>query len=212
MHPMRLRITPIVLQILAVLLLLSALDSPGIAQPAPRLPDVSIGRDDAPVTVIEYSSLGCSHCAAFHAEVLPELKARYVDTGKVRWVTRDYPLGQLPLAGAVAARCAGPTGYLALMDIMFRTQERWMVAADPVGELEKLLRQTGIGKARFDACLADRNLIDGIMAHAQELQKAKLVTATPTFMVNGERIVGMTPVGEFAAAIDRHLKTAAPRP
>jgi protein-disulfide isomerase len=195
-----------------IVVFLVALASPAAAQPAPSLPEAAIGRADAPVTVIEYSSLGCSHCAAFHAEVLPQLKTRYVDTGKVRWVARDFPLGQLQLAGAVAARCAGPQGYLSLMDVMFRTQERWMTSADPVGELEKLLRQTGIGKARFDACLQDRALIDGIMAHAQEVQTSKLVSATPTFVVNGERIVGMTPVEDFAAVIDRHLKSAPKKP
>jgi protein-disulfide isomerase len=189
---------------------LVALAAPGAAQPVPSLPEAAVGRDDAPVTVVEYSSLGCSHCAAFHAEVLPQLKTRYVDTGKVRWVARDFPLGQLQLAGAVAARCAGPQGYLSLMEVLFRTQERWMTSADPIGELEKMMRQTGVGKARFDACLQDRALIEGIMAHAQEVQKSKLVTATPTFVVNGERIVGMTAVEDFAAIIDRHLKSAPP--
>lgn len=189
-----------------------AVASPVAAQPAPTLPEAVIGRADAPVTVIEYSSLGCSHCATFHAEVLPQLKTRYIDTGKVRWVVRDFPLGQLQLAGAVAARCAGPAGYLPLIDVMFRTQERWMTSADPVGELEKMVRQTGIGKARFDACLQDRTLIDGVMAHAQEVQKSKLVSATPTFVVNGERVVGMTPVEEFSAVIERHLKSAPRKP
>jgi protein-disulfide isomerase len=202
-----LRPMPTALRFAAFLALIMAVVSPCAAQPAPLLPDVPAGRDDAPVTVIEYSSLGCSHCATFHAEVLPKLKARYVETGKVRWITRDFPIGQLPLAGAVAARCAGPGAYLALVDLLFRAQERWMTDSDPIGELEKLVRQAGIGKARFDACLADRTLIDGIMAHAQEVQKSKLVTATPTFIVNGERVVGMTPVDEFAAVIDRHLAT-----
>lgn len=189
-----------------------ALAAPLAAPPKPVLPDAALGRDGAPVTVVEYSSLGCSHCAAFHAEVLPRIKQTYVDTGKVRWIVRDFPLGQLPLAGAVVARCAGPTGYLALIDILFRTQERWMVEKNPIGELERLVRQSGIGKERFDACLADRALIDGIMNHAQAVQKEKLVNATPTFMIGDERIVGMTSFEEFAKVIDRHLAAAPPKP
>ncbi|MDQ2083579.1 DsbA family protein [Xanthobacteraceae bacterium Astr-EGSB] len=186
--------------------------APIATPPKPLLPDAAFGRDGAPVTVVEYSSLGCSHCAAFHAEVLPRIKQAYVDTGKVRWVVRDFPLGQLPLAGAVVARCAGPNGYLALIDILFRTQERWMLEKDPIGELERLVRQSGMGKERFNACLADRALIDGVMNHAQAVQKAKLVSATPTFMIDDEQVVGMTSFEEFAKTLDRHLAAAPPKP
>jgi protein-disulfide isomerase len=198
------------LRAFALFAALAVTSLPCAAQPKPLLPDIAIGRADAVLTVVEYSSLGCSHCAAFHAEVLPRLKEAYVDTGKVRWVTRDFPLGQVALAGAVVARCAGPSAYLALMDILFRTQERWMTAKDPITELERLVRQSGIGKERFDACLADRTLIDGVMNHAQAVQKAKLVNATPTFMVGEERVVGMISFDEFSKVIDRQL-AAAPR-
>lgn len=181
---------------------------PCAAQPKQALPDATIGRPDAPVTVIEYSSLGCSHCATFHATVLPRIKTDYIDTGKVRWIVRDFPLGQLPLAGAVTARCAGPSGYLGLIEVLFRTQDSWMDSKDPLAALEKTARQAGIGKQRFDACLADKALIDGIMDRAQEVQKSKTVTATPTFLVGDERVVGLMPFEEFSKIIDKHLKAA----
>jgi protein-disulfide isomerase len=98
------------------------------------------------------------------------------------------------------------------MDILFRTQEHWMLEKDPISELERLVRQAGMGKERFDACLADRALIDGVMNHAQAVQKAKLVSATPTFMIGDERIVGMTSFEEFAKAIDHHLAAKSPKP
>jgi protein-disulfide isomerase len=180
-----------------------------VAEPVSPVPEAALGRADAPVTVIEYSSLGCNHCATFHADVLPRLKSDYVDSGKVRWIFRDFPLGQLPLAGALAARCAGPAAYPGLMDILFRSQETWMVSADPIAGLEKTVRQAGIGKERLNACLDDQKMMDAILGRAQELQRTKVVTATPTFLVNGERVVGMNPYENFAAIIDRHLSGAA---
>jgi len=192
----------------AAFVLLVAAGSPGAAQSVTdtALRDVVLGRPDAPVAVVEYSSLGCSHCAAFHATVLPRLKTNYIDTGKVRWTVRDFPLGQMPLAGAVTARCAGPNGYLPLLDTLFRTQESWMSSADPIVSLERLARQAGIDKKRFDDCLDDRKLVDGIIARAREVEK--IVSGTPTFLVDGERVVGMTPYEEFAAILDRHLASA----
>ena len=191
----------------AALLLLAAL-SPSAAQSVTEinLSDAALGRPNAPVPVIEYSSLGCSHCAAFHATVLPRLKTNYIDTCKVRWTVRDFPLGQLALAGAVVARCAGPQGYLALLDALFHTQESWMTNADPIGALEKVARQAGLDKKRFDACLDDRKLVDGLVTRAREVEKT--VSGTPTFLINGERVVGMMPYEDFAAVLERHLKTA----
>lgn len=192
----------------AALLFVAAL-SPGDAQSIAEmnLGDAALGRADAPVSVIEYSSLGCPHCATFHATVLPRLKTSYIDTGKVRWTVRDFPLGQLALAGAVVARCAGPDGYLALLERLFRAQEAWMTNADPIAALEKIARQAGVDKKQFDACLADRKLIDGLIARAREVEQT--VSGTPTFLVDGERVVGMMPYEEFAAILERHLE--APR-
>lgn len=196
--------------VLAALIVATA--APAWAQQKPALPDVALGRPDAPLTVIEYSSLGCGHCAAFHADVLPQIRKRYIDTGKVRWIMRDFPLNQLALAGAVTARCAGPGAHVAVMESLFRTQETWMTGADPIAALERTARQAGVAKARFDACLSDNALIAGILDHAQNLSKSKTVTATPTFLVGEERVVGMRPFDEMAVILDRHLKAAPAKP
>jgi protein-disulfide isomerase len=171
--------------------------------------DTVLGRAEAKVTVEEYSSLGCPHCADFHVDVLPRIKAQYIDTGKVRWIVLDFPLGQLPLAGAVVARCAGPDHHLELLETLFKSQAQWMAGKDPIGNLERIAGQAGIGRARFDACLKDDALINGIMKKAQEAQKRHAVSATPTFIINGEKVEGSMPFGEFAGILERHAKKAA---
>lgn len=172
------------------------------------LVDAVIGRADAPVTIIEYSSLGCPHCADVHSLVLPGIKKQYIDTGKVRWIVRDFPLGQLALAGAVIARCAGPQGHLPLLEVLFKTQDDWMTGKDPIGSLAKLAKRAGIDKARFDSCFDDEATIEKIMAQARDVQRKDAVSATPTFFINGEKVVGSLPFDEFSKVIERHLKSA----
>ncbi|MDQ2079804.1 DsbA family protein [Xanthobacteraceae bacterium Astr-EGSB] len=172
------------------------------------LADAVIGRVDAPVTVIEYSSLGCPHCADVHSLILPSIKKQYIDTGKLRWIVRDFPLGQLALAGAVIARCAGPQGHLPLLEVLFKTQDDWMTGKDPIGSLGKLAKRAGIDKARFDSCFDDEATIGKIMAQARDVQRKDGVSATPTFFINGEKVVGSPPLGEFLKIIERHLNSA----
>lgn len=169
------------------------------------LADAVLGASDAPVTVIEYSSLGCSHCAAFHARVLPDIRKRFIDTGQVRWIIRDFPLSRLPLAGAVTARCGGPAVYPRLIEVLFQTQDSWMRSRDPVGELEKMARTAGIDRDRFNACLDDEALIAAILEGATEAEKTQAINATPTFLVGGEKIVGYVPFATMRAVLERHL-------
>ncbi|MFD2181693.1 DsbA family protein [Rhodoplanes azumiensis] len=178
------------------------------AAPADRLLESTQGRPDAKVTVEEYSSLGCPHCSDFHLQILPRIKAQYIDAGKVRWIVRDFPLGQLPLAGAVVARCAGPGGYLELLEVLFRAQEQWMDAQDPIGSLETIAQKAGIQRPQFESCLMDDALIKRILDRARDAQKAHKVSATPTFIVNGEKVVGLMSFDEFARILDRHLAKA----
>ena len=171
------------------------------------LVDAVIGRADAPVTIIEYSSLGCPHCADVHSLVLPRVKKQYIDTGKVRWIVRDFPLGQLALAGAVIARCAGPEGHLPFLEVLFKTQDSWMTGKDPIVSLEKMAKQAGIDKARFESCFEDDALIEKVIARARDVQQKDGVSATPTFFINGEKVVGSLPFEEFSKVIERHLKS-----
>ncbi|MBE0532224.1 MAG: DsbA family protein [Rhodospirillales bacterium] len=177
------------------------------AEPAApsALPDAVLGKADAPVTVIEYSSLGCPHCADFHAQVMPDIKKAFIDTGKVRWIVRDFPLGQLPLAGAVVARCAGPDGYLGLIEVLFRTQESWMGSKDPLGELEKLARVAGIDRHRFNACLDDQALIAAVIGRLREGRDKYGIDGTPSFIVNGEKMVGFVPLATMRTVLERHI-------
>jgi protein-disulfide isomerase len=165
-----------------------------------------LGRADAPVTVIEYSSLGCPHCADFHFEVLPRIKEMYIDNGKVRWIVRDFPLGMLALAGAVVAHCAGPDRYLPTLGILFRSQESWMRSADPLEELRLLSRMAGMSNRQFEACIRDDSLIGKIESQARTAQKERGIEGTPTFFVNGEAIVGAVPFETFKKFIDAKIE------
>ena len=161
-----------------------------------------LGDAAAPVTMIEYSSLTCPHCAAFQKETLPGLKARYIDTGKVRFVMRDFPLDQIALRAAVLAHCAGPERYPAFVDVFFQQQASWIRAADPIQALKQLARLGGLSAEQADACLADKAMEDGVLKSRLEGQQSFDIKSTPTFIINGKSYSGSKSVEEFAAVID----------
>jgi protein-disulfide isomerase len=161
----------------------------------------SLGDPNAPVTIIEYSSLTCPHCAQFHNEVLPELKERYIATGKVRLVYRDFPLDQRALEASVLAHCAGPDRYFGLLEVMFRTQPTWARAGD-LSQLKGLGRLAGMSEAQMEACLADEELVDGILRTRLEGQEEYDLRSTPTFIIGGQSHAGTRSVEEFSALIE----------
>lgn len=175
--------------------------APLAAQTAP-VTEGSLGDPAAPVTIIEYSSLTCPHCAAFQKETLPGLKTRYIDTGKVHFVMRDFPLDQIALRAAVIAHCAGPERYPAFVDVFFQQQASWIRAADPVQALKQLARLGGLGAEQADACLADKAMEDAVLKSRLEAQQKFDVKSTPTFIVNGKSYSGEKSVEDFAAIID----------
>jgi protein-disulfide isomerase len=154
--------------------------------------DMVIGKADAPVTVVEYASLTCPHCAAFHAEELPKIKSEFIDTGKARLVFREFPLDGFALRGAMVARCAGPDRYFALLDVLFKQQMLWSRPAkdakEPLAELQKIARLAGIGEQAFQACVNDQALADEIVARRQEGDKTYQIKSTPGFVVNGKTL------------------------
>jgi protein-disulfide isomerase len=168
----------------------------------------SVGSDAAPVTMIEYSSLTCPHCAAFHQETLPGLKARFIDAGKVRLVLRDFPLDQVALKGAVLAHCAGPARYPTFVDVFFQQQASWVQAPDPVAALKQLARLGGLGEAEADACLADKAMEDAVLQMRLKGQQQFNIQSTPTFILGGKTVAGNKTVDEFAAIIDPLLAEA----
>ncbi len=154
------------------------------------LPDIVQGKADAPVTMIEYASMTCTHCAHFHKTVYPTLIKDYVDTGKVRFILREFPLDPLATAGFMLARCEGADKRAAVVDLLFDQQQNWAFVDKPLEALSGILKQTGMSKEAFEACLKDQKLYDQINEVRDRGGQAFGVNATPTFFVNGTKVTG----------------------
>lgn len=159
--------------------------------------DRILGNPDAPITIIEYASLTCPHCAHFANEVLPELKKKWIDTGKVKLVLRDYPLDEPALRAAMVARCAPPDRFYAYVDTFFGAQEKWVTARDYRDALARLVKLGGMSREEFDNCLKntalENKIVEGRLIASKELD----VNSTPTFFVNGTKFTGAPTVEEF---------------
>ena len=157
------------------------------------LPDFSAGAADAKVTIIEYASMTCPHCAKFHKEVYPGLKSKYIDTGKVRFIFRDFPLNPRAFGGSMLARCIGGDKGLALLETLFDKQADWaFVEANPKQALFDVVKQAGFTQESFEKCLTDQKLFENLTAMQRRGSEVHKVTSTPTFFVNGRRIIGPT--------------------
>jgi protein-disulfide isomerase len=162
----------------------------------------TLGAADAPVEIIEYASLTCPHCAEFHEQVLPELKERYIATGKVRMIYRDFPLDQRALSAAVLAHCAGPERYFGFLDVLFETQENWARAEDHLAALKRLGKLGGLTEAQMEACFADQELADRILQTRLEAQDQHDISSTPSFIIDGKTYPGSRDIDEFGELID----------
>ena len=167
--------------------------------------EMVVGAADAPVTIIEYSSLTCPHCATFHGETLPLIKANYIDAGKARLVFRDFPFDRQALLAAALARCAGEARFFGFVDVLFRTQKTWARAADPEAALGRIARLGGLKEDEITACLADQTLLDSIMQSRLKGSQEFEIKSTPTFIINGEKVVGAQPYEQFEEIIERLL-------
>lgn len=171
-----------------------------------ELPDIVTGKADAPVTIVEYASMTCGHCAAFHTQVLPKLKEKYIDTGKARLVFREFPLDNVAAAVSMLARCVGGDGTAAFVSEMFKRQQEWAFQpGNPVPRLFEMSRQAGFTQASFDKCLTDDKLLQQIEAGRKRATEKFGVNATPTFFINGKRLPGVS-MADFEKAIDPLLK------
>lgn len=159
-----------------------------------------LGKPDAPVTIIEYASMTCSHCATFHKDTYPRLKSEFIDTGKVRFIFREFPLDPVASAAFMLARCAPEDRYFALVDSLFATQRQWAFTNDPYNSLLAFARQAGFTQESFEACLKNQRLLDGVNA-VLERGKRFGVNSTPTFFVNGKIHRGALSFDEFSKLI-----------
>lgn len=181
--------------------------SPAAAGPAASLPsldemlaDKVLGSAAAPVAIVEYSSLTCSHCASFHKDTMPQIRAAYIDGGRVKLIYRDYPLDQVALSAAMIARCSGER-YFAVLDLLFASQTTWAGSTDPVGALKRTVASTGLAAADVDTCLANADLRSGILRIQATGQSQYGVRATPTFIVGGRLLEGAYPFATFDAIL-----------
>ncbi|MCX7315839.1 MAG: DsbA family protein [Hyphomicrobiales bacterium] len=165
------------------------------------LGDVVMGKDDAKVTIYEYASLTCSHCAAFHADVLPKLKAKYIETGKIRFILREFPLDPLAVAGFMLSRCNGNERFYPITDLLFSTQKTWAYADKPAEALQSLMRQAGFTQESFEACLKNQSIYDAVIAVRARGGKDFQIDATPTFFINGQMYRGAMTIEELDKAI-----------
>lgn len=173
----------------------------------PELPDLILGNADAKVTIVEYASMTCGHCKQFHTKVLPDLKKKYVDTGKVRLVFREFPLDPRAFAASMLARCAGGDKTLPMISALFETQADWAyVKENPTPKLFEIAKQAGFTQESFDKCLTDQGLLDKLTAIRTRAAETFGVNATPTFYINGKKLTEPPTVEGFDKTLEPLLK------
>lgn len=175
-----------------------AVDLKGLNDP-PAFGEMTMGPDTAKVTVIEYASASCPHCAAFYKDTFPAFKKEYIDTGKVRFVFREFPHNDAALAAFMLARCAPKEKYFPLIDVFFTTQPEW--TQDPLAGLNKIAQQAGFTKESFDACMKNEAVAKDILAVRTKADGFG-VTGIPTFFINGTLYEGERTIEALRAVID----------
>jgi len=179
-----------------------------VAKPV-SLPDMVLGPANAPVTITEFASMTCPHCAAFNEQVFPKIKAEFIDTGKVRYIFREFPLDIKAAAGSMLSRCIAKDDankYFAVTDLLFKTQADW-VMKNTTESLMRIGKQAGLTQPQVEACLKDQSLLDKIAADQKYAAEVLKVDSTPTFFINGEKIKGETSFEEFDKRIKALLKS-----
>ena len=174
--------------------------------PLPADQDMAMGDANAPVTVIEYASMTCPHCAKFHNAYLPEIKKKYIDTGKVRLVFREFPLDRAAYQASILARCSGADRFFPYIKILFTQQSNWARAKDQKTALAKLGQMGGVSISTFDGCLADKKLGDGILKTRKDGTDNHKIESTPSFIIDGKTYAGSLDLAAFSKVVDPLLK------
>jgi len=179
-----------------------------VAKPV-SLPDMALGPANAAVTITEFASMTCPHCAAFNAEVFPKIKSTYIDTGKIRYIFREFPLDIKAAAGSMLGRCIAKDDagkYFAVVDMLFKQQTDW-VMKDTTATLIRIGKQAGLSQQQVEDCLKDQALLNKIEADQKYAAEVLKVDSTPTFFINGEKIKGETSFDEFEKRIKALMKS-----
>ena len=179
-------------------------DMDELLKPGPLAEQVE-GAEDAPVTVVEYASMTCGHCANFHKNTFPAIKENYVDTGKVRFILREFPFDPRAAAAFMLARCAPEDKYFAMVDVLFKQQEQWAFVQNARAPLENIAKLAGFTQESFEACLTNQKLLDDINAVRERGSAEFGVDATPTFFINGKKYSGALSVEQMSAVLDSFL-------
>ena len=165
--------------------------------------DRVLGKPDAPITIIEYGSLTCPHCAAFDAEVMPKLKEKWIDSGKAKLVFRPFPRDEVDLHAASVALCAASDRFYPFIDAMFASQDQWMTPSDHKAALARMALIGGVNKTKFDACYDDKTVSDNLLAGRLVASQQLGVDSTPTFFINGKKFDGAPTLDAFDAALTK---------
>ncbi|MEM8703475.1 MAG: thioredoxin domain-containing protein [Pseudomonadota bacterium] len=184
--------------------LAQSVDMDDLLVPGP-LGDKILGEENAPVTVVEYASMTCGHCANFHKNTWKPLKEQYVDTGKVRFIFREVPLDPVSAAAFMLARCAPAENYFEIVDTMFENQRAWAFSDNPYNSLLDFSKQIGFTQESFEECLTNQGLLDAVNAVRDRAANEFGVSSTPTFFINGARHPGAMSIDQMGALIDAEL-------
>ena len=188
-----------------VVALIGTLGLAGCSKPATtNVADMTMGKADAPIKMIEYASASCTHCAAFNNDVMPAFKAKYIDTGKVHYTLKEFltPPIEVAAAGFLTARCAGKDKYFSVLDAIFRSQNEMFQTGDMRGVLLRVAQSAGMTEQQFNACITDEVALKALNERVEKASKAEKITGTPTFVINGKQVAsGEVTLEQLDAAI-----------
>lgn len=184
-----------------------AVDTTTVAPPQIAADDIVLGDAKAPVTMVEYYSLSCPHCAHFAEDILPQIKTAYIDTGKVKLVLRDYPLNKPALQASLLAHCVPQDGFTSMTDILFKSQATWLVD-DSIPPLVDIAKSAGINEDKFKQCLTDQTMQQKIINSRKDAEDKYQVNSTPTFIINDQKLEGARDFNVFQSVIDGELAKA----
>ncbi len=167
-----------------------------------------LGEAEAPVTIVEYSSLTCPHCARFHTATMPQVKDEWLDAGKAKLVFRHFPLDGLALRASAVTECFEGPRFFAFLELLFAEQQSWSRAGDPIEALRVRAGLAGLDSERFQACVEDEALMRQILEYAREGANAHGIQSTPSFLIDGELVAGAMPYADFKPHLDKALEAA----